>query len=77
MVFGKPERIPHPHSDEACTVVPKRMQYHVVNDVRLCRTPDRDIEPHTRAGRGAKEVCTERGEVQAVTWHNSASGVRA
>ena len=63
MVFGKPERVPRPHSDEPCAVVPKRMQEHVVDAVRLRGTPDHDVEPCARAGR--KEVCAERGKVRA------------
>ena len=35
IVFSKPERVPCPHSDEARTIFPKRMQDHVVDAVQL------------------------------------------
>ncbi len=63
MVFGKPECVPRPHSNEPRAVVPKRMQEHVVDAVRLRGTPDHDVEPCACAGR--KEVCAECGEVRA------------
>lgn len=63
MVFGKPERVTRPNSNELRAVIPKRMQDHIVDAVRLRRAPDHDIEPCARTGR--KEVCTERGEVRA------------
>jgi hypothetical protein len=62
MVLGKPERVSRPYSDELCAVIPKCMQDHVVDAVRLRRAPDHNVEPFTRAWR--KEVRAECGEVR-------------
>ena len=68
MVFGKAERVPRPYSNELRAVIPKRMQNHIIDAVRLRRAPDHNVEPCARRGR--EEVCTERGEVRA--WHHAA-----
>jgi len=63
LVFGKPERVSGPNSDKLRAVVPKRMQDHILDAMRLRRAPYHDFKPRTRAW--CKEVLAECGQVRA------------
>ena len=58
----EPESVLRPYGDEPRSVVPKRMQEHVVNALQLRGAADQDIKLCKRAGH--KQVCTVRGEVR-------------
>ena len=70
MILCESECVARPYGNELLTIISKRVPHHILNVVRLCGTPDHDIEPGARLRR--KEIRAKSGEVRSA--HDAAWG---